>query len=230
MRSVNFKIVIDIMLITALLLSMAYLLIGIDNHEIVGTVFFLLFIVHIILNRRWFSSIFKGKYSAVRILRTGINLMSVVMMAGLIISGLIFATYTPSFIKTAGSIDMARQLHMITSYWSFVLLSVHLGMNLSVVSNAVKANYIFKEFFRLIGIVLACYGVYAFMKHDLLMYMFLQQEFVFFDTKQPLALFFTDYISIMCFGGIIGHSIMRLSAKLNICRMNRQMKTKEEVN
>ena len=62
------------------------------------------------------------------------------------------------------------------------------------------------------------------------MYMFLQQEFVFFDTKQPLALFFTDYISIMCFGGIIGYSMRRLSAKLNICRMNRQMKTKEEVN
>lgn len=229
MRSVKFKLVIDIMLITGLLLSMAYLLIGIDNHEIVGTVFFLLFIVHMVLNRRWFFSIFKGKYSAARILRTGINLLTLVMMVCLIISGLIFATYTPSVIKTAGSIDMARQLHLVSSYWCFILLSVHLGMNLNVISNAVKANYICREALRLAGIILACYGVYAFMKHDLLSYMFLQQEFVFFDMKQPLALFFADYISIMSFGSVVGYSLMRLSARLNICKMNRQIKTKEEM-
>lgn len=229
MRSVKFKLVIDIMLITGLLLSMAYLLIGIDNHEIAGTVFFLLFIVHMVLNRRWFFSIFKGKYLAARILRTGINLLTLVMMVCLIISGLIFATYTPSVIKTAGSIDIARQLHLVSSYWCFILLSVHLGMNLNVISNAVKANYICREALRLAGIILACYGVYAFMKHDLLSYMFLQQEFVFFDMKQPLALFFADYISIMSFGSVVGYSLMRLSARLNICKMNRQMKTKEEM-
>ena len=80
MRSVNFRIVVDIMLITALLLSMAYLLIGIDNHEWVGTAFFVLFFVHVYLNRKWFLSIFKGKYSAVRVFRTGLNLVIFILM------------------------------------------------------------------------------------------------------------------------------------------------------
>ena len=226
MRSKNFRIVVDVMLIIALLLSMAYLLIGIDNHEIVGTVFFLLFAVHIVLNRKWFSGIFKGKYSGMRIFRTVLNLAMLVMMLGLMASGLIFATYTPSFIKTAGSVDIARTLHLLTSYWCFVLLSVHLGVNLNAIAGAVKIKAVYREVFRFISIIAACYGVFALMKQNLLSYMFLQQEFVFFDTSQSLIGFFIDYIAIMCFYSIIGYSITRLFIKLNICRANKQMKVK----
>ena len=145
MRNLNFKVIVDGMLIVTLLLSMAYLLIGIDNHEIVGTVFFILFIVHIILNRRWFFSVFKGKYSGMRIFFIGLNFLIFVMMIGLIISGMIFATYTPNFIKIANSIEMARLLHLLTAYWCFVLLSLHLGTNLTPIVNAIKLNDMYKE-------------------------------------------------------------------------------------
>ena len=57
MRSVNFRIVVDIMLITALLLSMAYLLIGIDNHEWNNIYSFIIFISksleYMLFNRFW---------------------------------------------------------------------------------------------------------------------------------------------------------------------------------
>lgn len=226
MRSMNFRIVVDVMLIIALLLSMTYLLIGIDNHEIVGTVFFILMAVHIVLNRKWFFNIFKGKYFAMRILRTILNLIMLAMLLCLMISGFIFATYTPSFIKTAESIDIARTFHLTASYWCFVLFSIHLGMNLNVVANMIKMKTAYREIFRFIGIIAACYGVFALMKHDLLSYMFLKQDFIFFDPGQTLTGFLIDYAAIMSFCSMIGCSIVRLCINFNPYKANKRMKIK----
>lgn len=44
---------------------------------------------------------------------------------------------------------------------------------------------------------IVAYGVYALFKNDILSYMFLQKQFVFFNTEQPIILFFIDYIAIM---------------------------------
>lgn len=229
MRNLNFKVIVDGMLIVTLLLSMAYLLIGVDNHEIVGTVFFILFIVHIILNRRWFFSVFKGKYSGMRIFFIGLNFLIFVMMIGLIISGMIFATYTPNFIKTANSIEMARLLHLLTGYWCFVLLSLHLGTNLTPIVNAIKLNDMYKEIIRFAGILLACYGVFAFVRQNIISYLFLQQGFVFFNINQSLSGCLIDYIAIMSFGTMVGYSIKRLFIKINLCKMSKEMKIKSGV-
>ena len=51
-------------------LLMAYSLIGELFHEIIGSLIFILFIIHHILNRKWYGSILKGKYSAKRIFQT----------------------------------------------------------------------------------------------------------------------------------------------------------------
>lgn len=225
MRSVNFRIVVDIMLITALLLSMAYLLIGIDNHEWVGTAFFVLFFVHVYLNRKWFLSIFKGKYSAVRVFRTGLNLVIFILMLGLMVSGMIFATYTPNFIKTADSIYLAGQLHMLCAYWCFVLLSVHLGVNLNMLADAIIKKSVYRELFRFIGIIAAFWGVFAFMRQKILSYMFLQQHFVDFSGSSLIG-FCIDYIAMMSFFALIGYSIMRVFSRVSVCKINRQMKVK----
>ena len=50
-------------------LLMAYSLIGELFHEIIGTLIFLLFIIHHVLNRKWGGSLLKGKYSAGQIFR-----------------------------------------------------------------------------------------------------------------------------------------------------------------
>jgi hypothetical protein len=66
----KWKIIIDILMTVLLLLSMSYLLVGEEMHEWIGSGLFLLFIVHHILNRKWFTTVFKGKYTALRFCRT----------------------------------------------------------------------------------------------------------------------------------------------------------------
>lgn len=66
------RIIIDISMTVKMPLLMAYSLIGELFHEITGSLIFILFIIHHILNRRWYGTIAKGKYNAKHIL----NLLS----------------------------------------------------------------------------------------------------------------------------------------------------------
>ena len=74
------RLIIDIGMTLLLPLLMAYSLIGELFHEIIGTLIFLLFIIHHVLNRKWGGSLLKGKYSAGRIFRTVINVLLFIFM------------------------------------------------------------------------------------------------------------------------------------------------------
>lgn len=74
------RLIIDIGMTLLLPLLMAYSLIGELFHEIIGTLIFLLFIIHHVMNRKWFGALVNGKYSADRIFRTVINILLIVFM------------------------------------------------------------------------------------------------------------------------------------------------------
>ena len=74
------KLIIDIAMAALLPLLMAYSLIGERFHEIAGSLMLILFIVHHILNRKWFGAIIKGKYHIKRVFRTVINLLLLIFM------------------------------------------------------------------------------------------------------------------------------------------------------
>ena len=60
---------------------------------------------------------------------------------------------------------------------------------------------------RAVGFWIAGYGVYAFLKRDIGSYMFLKNQFVFFDFEEPLILFLLDYIAVMGLFVCVGHYI-----------------------
>ena len=47
------------------------------------------------------------------------------------------------------------------------------------------------------AVLVAGYGLYAFLKNQFLSYMFLTSSFVFFDFERPVLFFFTEYMAIM---------------------------------
>ena len=84
------KIVIDLAMTAALLFLMGYQFWGEAAHEWAGAGMFVLFILHHILNRGWYKTLFKGKYSPARIFQLIINLLLSLNMIGQIISGILF--------------------------------------------------------------------------------------------------------------------------------------------
>ncbi len=127
------KMGIDLVMTVLLLCQMAYMLVGETVHEYLGTAMFVLFILHHLLNRNWYRSLKKGRYGAVRILQTAVNALVLLCMLGLMVSGVILSREVFAFLPIQGGMGFARILHMLASYWGFVLMSVHLGLHWGMV-------------------------------------------------------------------------------------------------
>lgn len=80
------RLLIDASMAAAMLFSLAFRITGDFAHEWAGAAALVLFAAHIILNRRWFGGIPKGKYDFRRTLNTAAN------MALSVAATLVFAT------------------------------------------------------------------------------------------------------------------------------------------
>ena len=211
------KISVDIGMTVLLLTVMAYHVTGAHLHEWIGVGMLVLIISHLILNRSWLRNLHKGKYNALRVFQIVINLLLFLCAIGLMISGIILSRHVFSFLSILGGFSFARTLHHLCSYWSFVLMSIHIGqhwgMMLAMMRKAAKKEPTFNErtyLPRILAILTAVYGVYAFISQQFPQYMFLRIQFSFFDYEQPAVFFFLDYIAIMGLFVCIGHSFTRL--------------------
>ena len=213
------KIVIDIAMTVSLLLLMTYELIGQAVHEWVGIGMFVLFILHHILNGKWSKNLLKGKYTAIRIMQTALVVLVLLSMLGSMVSGVILSRHALSFLPISGGRSFARSLHMISAYWGFVFMSLHLGFHWNMMMGMAKKlvkkpSEIRKWTLRAIAILISGYGVYAFIKRDIGSYMLLKNQFVFFDFEEPLILFLLDYIASMGLFVAISHYLSELLKKL----------------
>lgn len=197
------KIVIDMIMTVLLLFLMARQLTGDSAHEWIGAAMLILWITHHILNRSWYSHLFKGKYTPARILQTVINFAVLLSMFGLMISGIILSREVFAFLPISGGIALARPLHVLSAFWGFVLMALHFGLHWNMILGMVRkaAGAVFSRplrvFLRIAAALIAGYGLYAFLKNQFLSYMFLTSSFVFFDFERPVLFFFTEYMAIM---------------------------------
>lgn len=222
------KPAVDLAMTAALLLLMAYGLIGEAAHEWIGIGMFLLFVLHHILNGSFGRNILKGKYSPVRVVQTGLVVLILCTMIGSMVSGVILSRYALAFLPIKGGLSLARNLHMICAYWGFVLMSVHLGFHWSMILG--MARQLFRESSavrkwagRTLALVISGYGIYAFIKRDIGDYMFLRSHFVFFDYEEPLLFFYLDYIAVMGLFVFLGYYVC---AGLRMIGRERKMKVR----
>ncbi|SDF32215.1 DUF4405 domain-containing protein [Marvinbryantia formatexigens] len=216
-----FQMVVDMIMTVLLLFLMARQLTGESAHEWLGAGMFLLWIAHHILNRNWYSHLFKGKYTPVRILQTVINFAVLLSMLGLMVSGILLSREVFAFLPVSGGIAMARQLHILSAFWGYVLMALHLGLHWNrILGMARKAagsvtSGPLRILLRAAAVLVAGYGLYAFLKNQFLSYMFLTTHFVFFDFERPVLLFFTEYLAIMGLFVFLAHYASRGIQKLN---------------
>ncbi len=198
------KMGIDLVMTVLLLCQMAYMLIGETAHEWMGAAMFVLFILHHILNWRWYKNLMKGRYSILRVWQIVVNFLALLSMIGLMVSGIIMSRTVFAFLPIDGGMGFARILHMLAAYWGFILMSVHLGLHWGMIMGMVRKIACVKKasparvwILRGLALVICGFGIYAFLKNNIADYLFVRSEFVFFDMRQPLALFFGEYLAMM---------------------------------
>ena len=222
--SVKFKICIDITMTAALYACMAYMLVGEEAHEWIGSGLALLFVLHSALNRKWYAALLTGRYTPLRAFQTAVNLFCLVSMAAAAVSGAAMSRYLYDIPFLSGGASLARTVHMLAAYWGYCFISLHLGLHWSMILGMMKnaaapqnAPRWITPLLRTAGAAAALLGAHALMRHSLLDYMFLRNQFVFFDTERPLCLFFLDYAAIMALWAWLAHyarlALIKVSAR-----------------
>lgn len=216
------KRILDVLMTIGLLFSMGYQFWGEVAHEWIGAGMFVLFIAHHILNINWYKTLFKGKYTPMRILQLVVDILTLIAMVGLMYSGIVLSRHVFVFLPIESGLALARRLHILASYWGFILMSMHLGLHwnmmLSMVGKKTSKENKSKTFAIvcfLIGLFIAAYGVYVFIKRDFSTYMLLKSEFVFLDYSESVILYYIDYLALMGLCIFLAHYISKLCRNMH---------------
>lgn len=200
------KMGIDCLMTVVLLCLMAYQITGEELHEWFGAGMLVLFIAHNILNIRWYGNLFKGKYKLLRMVQTIVNFGALISMLCLGYSGIVMSRHVFAALPIGGPMATARSMHMAAAYWGFVLMSIHLGMHWGMIAGMFKRLLKGKKMpaagvwgLRLAAVMIAGYGLLCFIQKDIVSYMFLKTQFVFFDFEQRAISVFAEYIAMMGF-------------------------------
>ncbi len=202
-RKMLSKLAIDLVMTVLMLVAMANHFTGNTIHELVGVLIFVLFIVHNILNRRWYQTVLKGKNDVLRVLNAAVNLFLLVTMVTLIVSAVPVSRTVFAFIPINGGM-IARQIHVLAAYWVFILMSVHLGMHWGMIIGLVRKmtgitdmNNIRTGALRIMAVLIALYGVHAFFGRDVGSKLILYYTYSYWNSDESVVFFFMDYLSIM---------------------------------
>ena len=211
MNKIRMSVDIAMTVLSIILMGGNYLFPADIVHEVLGVALFLLWTVHITLNRRWYGAIFKGKYNPYRIMQTVINCSILICTLFLMISGIILSNHIFTFLNIQGGLGFARIAHLLASHWYYLFMSLHIGLHVGMIANKIQPsqNTVRKIISRIL-LALACiYGLYAFIARGVWKYLILQQQFFFFDLERGYILFAIDYISIIILFATLSHLLAK---------------------
>ena len=76
-------------------------------------------------------------------------------------------------------------------------MAVHLGLHWNMMLRILERALPMKGIAKILGLLIAVYGGYAFYKREIVNYLFLRSHFVFFGPEESLGVFLLDYIAMM---------------------------------
>ena len=187
------RVVVDVAMAVLFIVVMATALVQEVPHEYVGVALFVAVVAHIVLNRRWFRALFRGRYNAVRVLQLVAVVGLLACIAGQVVSSLVLSKYALGFLPALPGASWARRVHMLCSYWMFVFSFAHVGLHVRTPRD-LSSWQIWA--LRIIFAAIACFGVYSFLQLNLWAYLTGQVQFAFVDPSVPIALSMARYASI----------------------------------
>ena len=212
-RRFEIKRIVDIAMTVLLLCLMAYQVTGEMAHEWIGMGMTVLIIIHQILNRKWYGALFKGKYRPYRILSTTLNILLLLSFLLTAFCGMSMSGYAVPFIYGMAPVSFVRRTHLSMSHWSFVLMGMHLGMHIPMMTAGLKwkgrTKTILAGLFTCIGGI----GLYLFLRNGMPDYLFFRVPFAFLDYEKAGWLVFLENLLMLSFWAYIGMQAAQILQK-----------------
>lgn len=213
------KKILDIIMTVLLLFLMAYQVTGETLHEWIGIIMTLLVIVHQILNRKWYSVLFKGKYNGYRTMSTIVTVLLLVSFALTALCGMAMSAHAVPFMYGMFKLSFARVMHLAMSHWSFVLMGVHLGLHIPAIIGSLSEKT--KTVIYWCASIIAGIGLYLFTKSGMNDYMLFRSAFAFLDYDSPGWLIILQNLTMLLFWIYIGsqYALLAQKKKLNAMQL-----------
>lgn len=200
------KIIVDILMTIIFVMLMCNQLTGVFAHEILGVSVIVLFILHQILNRNFYKSLFKGKYNKLRIAFLIINILLLIMMIIMIFSSLMVSEHLFRGLHF-GSNYLGRVLHIISAYSIYMLIGLHLGLHYNTLIKLKKENKIILNVFLILFALV--FGINGFIKKEFIQKITLQSFFPLYSEDNAIMIII-DYVAILIMFVVIGYGILNL--------------------
>ena len=214
-HNTQIKKIVDVCMTVLLLCLMSYQVVGEVLHEWIGIGIAILLIVHHMLNIKWYGALFKGKFNAYRIITTAINTLLLASITLTAFCGMSMSNYAVPFLYGMADMVFTRTAHLALSFWSFILMGIHLGLHLPAMTANVKPGKAWKAILSLIFTILAGIGLWLFIRNGIPGYVSFRTHFAFFDYDKAAALVFLENLAIEFFFVFVGANIVRLIRGLN---------------
>lgn len=198
------KVTLDIAMALVFVAIMTTALVQEAPHEWLGVILFVLMVIHIVLNRRWLASVFRGRHSALRIVQIVVVVGLAICIIGQLASSLVLSKHAFGFLPAFPGAGWARSVHMLCSYWAFVFAFAHAGLHVKVPKSMVPWQ---KWTARIIIAAVACFGAFSFAQLGLWQYLTGQVQYAYADYSVPLAFASARYASIAILVTSVFHCI-----------------------
>lgn len=214
----RFRMILYVVMTLLFIILMGYYATENEVHEILGTITFILFIIHHVLNIKWYKSIFKGKHNFQRTFHIILNLLLLIAMVGMMVSGIMISADVFAFLDIPTTM-FGRRLHMLSTSWGFVLMAIHVGLHITALMQKLNSK-MKNSTFEFILVLLVGLGIYSFVNLRVGEDMFLVNDFKFFDYEQSPLLFYLKYVAVLIAIALVIYVIFSLIRKVKNKKIN----------
>ena len=192
--------IVGALLAICLIVIMATALIEEAPHEYLGIALFALMVAHVVLNRRWFAALGRGRWSPGRVLQAVVIAALVVCMVGQVASAVVLSKHALGFLPAITGASWARGVHMVCSYWSFVLAFAHVGLQVKPMCAKLHLLRDAKPsalwVLRVLWLIVAAAGVFSFAQMGLGDYLIARVQFAAADHGSALVMRMAKFASV----------------------------------
>lgn len=111
------RVCIDLIMTILLLVLMGRQISGESAHEWLGALLFVLWIIHHLLNARWYGALFRGRYTLYRGIQTIVNILLMAAMLATMVSAVTLSRGVFAFLPISGGIALARSMHIAGAFY-----------------------------------------------------------------------------------------------------------------
>ena len=197
------KITIDVVMTVLMLLAIACQLTGVRAHEYIGALLLALFIIHNLLNRRWYGGLPRGRYGARRLVNTAVNLLLAADMLLLLVTSVMISRELRPLLHIESGF-LTRQYHTFAAYWGLILMSVHLGMHWEMLlgmarklTSAADESRAVTIALRTVTALILIWGIKSSFALDVGDKLTMRATFSFWPFEESKAGFFAAWLSVM---------------------------------